>query len=178
MIGNDIIDLRLAEKESNWQRKGYLGKIFTAAEQEMICEADSPAGMVWLLWSCKEAAYKIVNRITSIRVYNPARFNCTFINKEGHIVTGVVQHEARKYSFTSYRDSEHIHTVAVANAIFLSDLEIYAGNTMPASLFGGSSLIKNQDGIPYLLSCCSYSPTPVSISHHGDYVGIVKRKTI
>lgn len=176
MIGNDIIDLRLAEKESNWQRKGYLGKIFTAAEQDMICQSASPACMVWLLWSCKEAAYKIVNRITSIRAYNPARFNCTLLHHNGDVITGEVQHEARKYSFTSYRDSKHIHTIAVANAIFLPDLEIYSGSTMPVHLFGSSSLIKNQDGIPYLVNCCSYSPLPVSISHHGDYVGVVRRK--
>ena len=33
MIGNDIIDLALAKKENNWQRKGFLDKLFTPKEQ-------------------------------------------------------------------------------------------------------------------------------------------------
>ena len=36
MIGNDIIDLDVAKTESNWKRKGFLDKIFTANEQFQI----------------------------------------------------------------------------------------------------------------------------------------------
>ena len=36
MIGNDIVDLALAKKESNWKRKGYLDKIFTVSEQLLL----------------------------------------------------------------------------------------------------------------------------------------------
>jgi hypothetical protein len=32
VIGNDIVDLALARKESNWKRPGYLNKIFTTKE--------------------------------------------------------------------------------------------------------------------------------------------------
>ena len=31
-IGNDIIDLKLAKTQSNWQRKGFLEKQFTQKE--------------------------------------------------------------------------------------------------------------------------------------------------
>ena len=34
MIGNDIVDLDLARKESNWKRKGFLDKIFSLQEQQ------------------------------------------------------------------------------------------------------------------------------------------------
>jgi hypothetical protein len=33
MIGNDVVDLALAQKESNWKRKGFLNKLFTSVEQ-------------------------------------------------------------------------------------------------------------------------------------------------
>ena len=39
MIGNDIVDLALAQKESNWKRKGFLNKIFTEKEQLLILNA-------------------------------------------------------------------------------------------------------------------------------------------
>jgi phosphopantetheinyl transferase (holo-ACP synthase) len=176
MIGNDVIDLRLACRESNWQRKGYLDKIFTVAEQDMIWQAAIPADMVWLLWSCKEAVYKIVNRITNVRSYNPVRFRCTALEQQGEPITGKMLHEAKEYSIVSYRNNSCIHTVAVAHNIFLDKLDIYTGSELPSHLFADGSLLKNQDGIPYLMNCCTNSTVPVSISHHGDYFGVVKRK--
>ncbi|SHN30050.1 4'-phosphopantetheinyl transferase superfamily protein [Chitinophaga sp. CF418] len=178
MIGNDIIDLHLAGQESNWQRKGYLSKIFTAAEQEMICQASVPSDMVWLLWSCKEAAYKIVNRLTNVRIYNPAKFSCSLPDDQGDTVRGSVLHEAQTYSFISYRNSSCIHTVAVSHDIFLSSIDVYTGGSLPLDLFTNKSLVKNQDGIPYLMNCFTYSPIPVSISHHGNYVGLVQQKAV
>jgi phosphopantetheinyl transferase (holo-ACP synthase) len=71
MIGNDIVDLALARKESNWQRKGFLDKIFTKKEQLQIVTAQNPETMVWNLWSRKEAVYKIYNRETGIRAFIP-----------------------------------------------------------------------------------------------------------
>ena len=76
MIGNDIIDLALALKESNWKRKGFLDKIFTKNEQLLILNTQNPEVMVWNLWSRKEAAYKIYNRQTGIRGYFPLQLEC------------------------------------------------------------------------------------------------------
>jgi phosphopantetheinyl transferase (holo-ACP synthase) len=58
VIGNDIVDLQQARQESNWRRRRYVEKIFTQEEQQLIITAEAPDTMVWLLWSCKEAAYK------------------------------------------------------------------------------------------------------------------------
>ena len=59
MIGNDIVDLKLASIQSNWQRKGFLNKVFTKKEQTLILNASNSFEMVWLLWSIKESAYKV-----------------------------------------------------------------------------------------------------------------------
>lgn len=179
MVGNDVIDLRLASQESNWQRKGYLSKIFTAAEQEMICRSSIPTDMVWLLWSCKEAAYKIVNRISGLRIYNPSKFSCTLVDVNAEATRGCISYEARTYSFISYRDENCIHTVATSHNVFLDHLDVYTGNSLPSHLFSDDKyLVKNQDGVPYLMNCFTYSPVPVSISHHGNYVGCVRNKAI
>jgi hypothetical protein len=37
----------------------------------LISNAENPDNMVWNLWSRKEAAYKIYNRVTGIRGYFP-----------------------------------------------------------------------------------------------------------
>ncbi|MFN7674707.1 4'-phosphopantetheinyl transferase superfamily protein, partial [Flavobacterium sp.] len=76
MIGNDIVDLALAQQESNWQRKGFLHKLFTDKEQHLILNSNNPELMVWNLWSRKEACYKIYNRASGQRVFNPIQFEC------------------------------------------------------------------------------------------------------
>ena len=86
MIGNDIVDLKLASVESNWRRPNFITKIFTVSEQNFIARSKNPELEVWKLWSRKEAAYKIYNRETGMRGYFPWKLECsiteTFENKE------------------------------------------------------------------------------------------------
>lgn len=58
MIGNDVIDIALSRVSSNWQRRGFLDKVFSESEQEIIHQSYDPFVSVWRLWSMKEAAYK------------------------------------------------------------------------------------------------------------------------
>ncbi|MCI4646687.1 4'-phosphopantetheinyl transferase superfamily protein [Phaeodactylibacter sp.] len=71
MIGNDIVDVKTACQSSNWHRPGYLGKLFTDREQALIHQANDPEQQVWLLWACKEAAYKAWSTEFHQRRYAP-----------------------------------------------------------------------------------------------------------
>ncbi|MBY0542391.1 MAG: 4'-phosphopantetheinyl transferase superfamily protein, partial [Sphingobacteriaceae bacterium] len=107
MLGNDIVDLQLATTQSNWRRKGYLNKIFTNEEQQEIWNAPNPETMVWLFWSMKEAAYKIVNRVTLERFFSPLKFECS-INKND----GLVNFKDELIYTQSKVHSRFIHTIA------------------------------------------------------------------
>ena len=91
MIGNDIIDLNLAERDSNWKRKGFMDKIFTKNEQYFILNAENSRTMVWNLWSRKEAAYKIYNRQTGIRGYFPLELACLDLENTTEVIFGKVE---------------------------------------------------------------------------------------
>ena len=77
MIGNDIVDLTLARRESNWKRSGFLDKIFTKRELLLILNTQNPEHMVWDFWSRKEAAYKIYNRQTGVRAFIALQLECS-----------------------------------------------------------------------------------------------------
>ena len=81
MIGNDLVDLKLAAKQSNWQRKGFLDKLFTSTEQECILNSDNPVETVWLLWSMKESAYKVYLQMHNERFFAPKKLACHLILK-------------------------------------------------------------------------------------------------
>jgi phosphopantetheinyl transferase (holo-ACP synthase) len=159
VIGNDIVDLALARKESNWKRPRYLDKIFTEKEQLLISTAEDPEIMLWNLWSRKEAAYKIYNRETGIRGYFPLRLKCVYINS----TSGYVNCEGFNFYTKTAIAADKIHTVAVTDrAHFKLVLE----------LDSKMKLIKNK-GIPFIWDDITNSVTPVSLSHHGRYSALV-----
>lgn len=155
MIGNDIIDLEQAHQESNWKRKGFLEKIFTEKEQQMILSADDQEIMVWNLWSRKEAAYKIYNRQTKERLFIPRRITCSnVIFEKKHFFGQVTIDRFTYFTRTEIQDFK-IYTEAVTNQ--LDFLRIRAIAT--------DEIYKDHHGIPNAV----VSNNPVSITHHGRY---------
>ncbi|MFQ6602170.1 4'-phosphopantetheinyl transferase superfamily protein [Flavobacterium sp. C3NV] len=163
MIGNDVIDMMQSRKESNWQRKGFVEKLFTASEQLLISKTSDPEMIVWLLWSMKEAAYKIYNRQTKIRKYIPHKLACTIISKNEHHVTGIVNCPDYTYYTKTTISKDSLHTVAVMHAKHLDHvIEIEKKN-----------IIKDENGIPFLTTLSSNVLKDVSISHHGRFQKVV-----
>ncbi|GAB4030776.1 4'-phosphopantetheinyl transferase family protein [Spirosoma jeollabukense] len=117
MIGNDIVDLAQAKQESNWRRARFLDKVFTAHEQQLIHTANDPDGMVWLLWSMKESAYKLIIRQTGKRVFAPQKIACQLTNSYPEAVEGVVSYEGTHYT-QSIRTNQYVATVASLGTVF------------------------------------------------------------
>lgn len=165
MIGNDVIDILQSRKESNWQRKGFIEKIFSPDEQLLISNASNPEIMVWMLWSMKEAAYKIYNRQTKIRAYIPQKLICSVQSKNQNYINGKVICFDNSYYTKTFVSDDGIHTVAVNN---LSDFE----NVIEIEK---KSIIKEKNGIPYLNLVNTLHD--VSISHHGRFEKVVTIKS-
>jgi phosphopantetheinyl transferase (holo-ACP synthase) len=174
MLGNDIVDLQLAATQSNWRRKGYLDKIFTSSEQQEILNSSNPEKMVWLFWSMKEAAYKIVNREILKRFYSPKKFVCKtngdegFVNYEDQII----------YTKSDIKDNL-IHSIAAANSETLANITTsYLVNTKDyVADFNSKSahyiLEQDVNRIPNLVDKNSGNLHFASVSHHGNYLAIV-----
>ena len=150
MIGNDVIDLTLALTESNWRRKGFLAKIFTKKEQNIILNAKNKDLMVWILWSRKEAVYKILRQIGDSRGFYTLSINCT--NENGL----VFYKDSVFYSTTQIRNN-YIHTIAVTRVTdfeYVTDL-----NQHKVSIY--------ENEIPFYLENgnCFF----MSKSHHGRF---------
>ena len=176
MIGNDIVDLNLAETESNWQREGFLKKQFTKKEQSLILKAKDSFETVWKLWSMKEAAYKIWVQQNKKRIFAPQKFECELYE----IDEGVVSIQDQKYYTSSHLNEFFIHTKAALQ----KDLKIYSEI---GTSFGIDDRIKKkleQDtgilaseisqrktvhGVPSYYHKNKPLTKSCSISHHGNY---------
>ncbi len=158
MIGNDIVDLDLAEKESNWKRKGFMDKIFTTQEQSLIKSFVNQEIIIWNLWSRKEAVYKIYNRQSGIRKYNPIQFECFDLNLE----IGKVVFENQVFYTKTEISSEYIYTIAV------SDI----GNFNKIQTLDDTTIIQKQNGIPFYINV-NQIINPISKTHHGRFERII-----
>ena len=153
MIGNDIVDLKLAKTQSNWQRPKFLEKIFTTNEQELIQQSDNLELEVWRLWTMKEAAYKAYNRETGIRGFFPWKLEC--LNSK-------------------FRDGKFLGTVSIEDKIYFTETTVgeafvytIAGSSLEnvdriVELDSDQKVIKIR-GIPFL----EIGMKPISITHHG-----------
>jgi len=177
VIGNDIIDLNLARKQSNWQRRGFLQKIFINEERDSILNAKDPELNVWLLWSMKEAVYKAVQRKYNLeRFYNPKRFVCEQVEINSGKARGVVCFDAEVFEINSILFSDMIHTCTANTEIsWISENKnsrirllqkiSYQRNIPLESL----NISKDRLGIPFLTYRGDNLQIPFSLSHHGDY---------
>lgn len=158
MIGNDVVDLVLARRESNWKRKGFMEKIFIQKERELILKSDNPEVCLWILWSMKEAAYKIYNRQTGIRAFIPYKLECSILSFSIDGAEGIVKCGADVYFTQTEIAEEIIHTIAVDSTKSISKICKISDELMQ----------KDEYGRPFIYDSTG-SIKPVSKSHHGSW---------
>ena len=194
LIGNDIVDLMVAAQESNWKRKGFLKKIFTEEEQLLIMSSQQPEVTLWLLWSMKEAAYKIYSRQWGIRSFAPTSLRCQLDpsplkNKQYHT------HETIKSSQLTKNNENKLMIVSSA---LKNNRDAYTDKYAGKVLIGNDTYLTRSTGNDQLIhTMCAinkvditqikahiytaghplfnnYNHTkPGCVSHHGAYLALV-----
>jgi len=181
MIGNDIVDLKQAAKDSNWERPRFLDKVFTLEEQSVIFSSENKDQTVWLLWSMKEAAYKAYVREFEHRFFNLKQIECQLDqNNEGVVI---INDEI--YYLRTVITSEYIHSVASNNSTFPKTdvfklLEVNQSEELRIRLINQISNKKGVDlnsiqirktalGVPNLFLNDEQIFNALSLSHHGKY---------
>ena len=177
MIGNDIVDLNLARLQSNWERQGYLQKLFTEDEQKFIVNSNNQELNVWLFWSMKEAVYKAVQRKYKLeRFYNPKQFVCSQVQLTPEKARGEVSYQDEIFKTTSElfpdkilsytANSEFSHFSEEKNARFLLLQKVSERFLIPLDSL---NITKTGQGIPLITYHGDNLQIPFSLSHHGNY---------
>ena len=184
MVGNDIIDIGETKRSTDWERPGFLQKIFTQKEQEIIYASADPFTTVWQLWSMKESAYKIVIQTGAERSFNPSRFECDLESLEN----GLVRMHDRTFKTTTKIDSNYVFTTAsFGNSEFENRVfKIIEKGSEYQSAFMQEKVLKaflkhnalkrselkiqkTKTGVPKLFYKNKVLNRSFSIAHHGKY---------
>ncbi len=185
MIGNDIVDLELAKTQSNWQRKGFLTKIFTSQERQMIEQAKDPFRLVWLFWSMKESAYKCYVQKKKVRFFAPKKFQCELItNNQGLVLidnefykthskltnkfilteASAVQNKSIENGYFELNNSTPKRSSSIVRNKLKDAISI--NMKLPVEKF---SIKKNALGIPYVYRGTKQLQVSISMTHHGNF---------
>jgi phosphopantetheine--protein transferase-like protein len=185
MIGNDIVDLKYSAP--NWKRPRFLNKVFTKDEQSIIFSSENKHETLWLLWSMKEAAYKIHVQQFGERFFNPKRLVCEL--KSAY--NGVVVIDKHTYFTRSIITEDYVYTTArlqetkiKVSAIFKAEMSSYSGQSelLKKALLTSISktkqlplqqldVKKSAMGIPELYCNDFKRPLSLSLTHCGRYSG-------
>lgn len=177
MIGNDIIDLNLIRSQSNWQREGFLQKLFSEEEQTFIQNSEDPELNVWLLWSMKETVYKAIQRKYMLkRFYNPKQFVCEQVKINPGKARGVVCYKEDVFVINSILFPNMIHTVTGNTEFSLisenknSRLRLLQKIAEQRGIpLESLNISKDEQGVPFVSYGGDNLQIPFSLSHHGNF---------
>lgn len=174
MIGNDIIDLSLAKKQSNWQRPGFLEKQFTDKEIKWIQQSENPFLLVWRMWSMKEAVYKVVVQQKQKRFFAPKKFACEILSETEGNVTFQNQtfqthtNTTRKYMYTC-TGNPTFQWIGKKTDVSKMWEAIERHTNLPATEL---EIRKTIVGIPNVFCGAQQVTQSMTKTHHGDYQAI------
>jgi hypothetical protein len=143
--------------------------------------------MVWLLWSMKEAAYKIHVQQFGTRFFNPKKLNCTLTSN----TTGIVSIDNLSYKTRSTITEDYIYTTANSEEIdtitsTCFEIETTDYKTQSRTLkfqflenfsktnttdLNNLYLTKSKIGIPQLFKDGIRVDLSLSFTHHGVFCG-------
>ncbi len=186
MIGNDIVDLKLAQTQSNWRRKGFLAKICTKQEQDLIEKSKNPLELVWLLWSMKESAYKCYIQKNPRRFYAPRKISCdqisdargsVVINKERYFTKSIITDDVIVTTAGQTPDFivEENHFSLDGTISFKKQSQVVRAqlkNVISRVLNiprDSLRIIKDSSGVPRIYENQNQLEVSFSMSHHGKY---------
>ncbi len=182
MIGNDVVDFNMAALQSNWQRRGFLEKLFLENEQGLILNSEFPERRLWLLWAMKEATYKAHQRRFKLpRSFNPKQFNSEIIAGDNTSVFGKIQIWDCSYYTQTFIGEDHLHCIAsqfqqkntvqkiLTHSTDIKQELILAVSELKKLPQAKISIEKDRNFIPYLMCDDDKINCDFSLSHHGIF---------
>ena len=187
MVGNDIIDIKQTQLDSDWRRPGFVQKVFNQQERSVITEATDPFHAVWRMWSMKESAYKLYLQLNprQARFFNPSKIACELFSES----QGVVKINGTSMATRTWMNSDYIFTHAAPTTIHHVDTHVfYIKDTDPHRQSnctheklkkyickkeniekGGIEIRKTQRTTPRVYYKNQALAIDISLTHHGNY---------
>lgn len=169
MIGNDVVDLRLARHQTRWNSVTFQQKVLHPEEIKATQNKRLSFTEFWKIWSIKETAYKAHQRKTNQKPkFNPFHFLVEKLSeneskvivedKVYYVITYFNQHLAYSFTIPNGNSSFQNFKIQAKHSTFISTIKRKQLN---------NQLFKNENGIPFWK--IRNQKIPISITHHGRF---------
>jgi hypothetical protein len=186
-VGNDVVDLALAETRLGGLHPRWVGRVFGAAERKALDTSPSRHLLHWALWAAKESAYKARKRLAPETVFSPKEFEVELspLPATDGVAVGRVVHRGEVFSLEVQLDGASLHALATsedeAGARVLWRVDEARGDPGPAArrlaaTSIGTALGADPAGLriirrpPVVTFRDHRAALDVSLSHHGRFV--------
>jgi len=88
-VGNDIVDLTTPDAQEKSKDVRFVTRVFTENERGLISGAAAPDQVLWSLWTGKETAYKVMQKLNPGITSAPGRYHVSLM---GPVCMGTVGH--------------------------------------------------------------------------------------
>jgi phosphopantetheinyl transferase (holo-ACP synthase) len=108
-VGNDLVDL--TEKE-NWNRPQnvrFVDRVLAIGERQLLNESSDKVTTFAMLWSGKEAAYKILKKIDSSIIFSHSQFVVTMESQRPDQLEGQVSYKGHHISMSWETNPKWVH---------------------------------------------------------------------
>lgn len=114
LVGNDVVDLATEWARDRFQDRRFLDKVFSEAEQDAIRRFRNPNLLLWSLWACKEACYKIVRKLDPGVSFLPRQYRTSLVaSGRSRFSSGSVDTPTGRIAVTVEAGDEFIHSLGV-----------------------------------------------------------------
>ena len=186
-VGNDIVDLAVAETRLSGLHPRWVERVFGAAERKALDASPSRHLLHWAFWAAKESAYKARKRLDPEAVFSPKEFEVELspLPAAAGVAVGRVFHRGDVFELEVHLDGASVHAVATSGndvgARVLRKVESALGDPGVAARRLATTAIGSALGLdPADLRVVGRPPVAtfrdrpievgVSLSHHGRFV--------
>lgn len=137
-LGNDIMSLQDNQNRLSFSRDRYLSKAFTYKEINLIRGCHTRSFLPYLIWTCKESAYKAMVKIGLRDTFCPAEFEMDTVklteqllnpvqeqgieSPESNKIVGTIAYQQNLLNTESCLHTEYIHSIATTGEISSQDV--------------------------------------------------------
>ena len=191
-IGHDIISLRDKDNIRSFSNPRYIQKILTGNEYVLFTQNPKNYFAAYLLWTCKESAYKVALKKGLDKTFVPQYYEVCTVNSfdipENNLISGTVQFDDDTVYFRSEIYPDYISTISCSDKTMLTEVKSFVSitavsdhsekareqlkETLSFIMKTKKSFIeiyKKNNGIPFLKIANHINMPDISFSHDGNF---------
>ncbi len=107
LVGNDIVDLNGPGVGEKHRDRRFLDRVCTLGERAFIADAPDSVRALWMIWSAKEAAFKIAAKLVPCTIFAHRAFRVWPLS----LHAGRVQYDGQEVEVDWECNSDFIHCV-------------------------------------------------------------------